>query len=414
LRIYLRAQRIFYPGFDLSFEMDGAVVEHEVFAIPLACWAGSSPTPDAAVSGVAGNGTAHSGEAASGVASSCAASSDTAGSADFIVGPENRLAGTVARWFLQHDAHWYSPLVLCGPSGTGKSHLAQAIAQSQMDAVCTHGAEFARELATAVDRDAVAEFRTRYRSAGVFVLEDLLQLTGRRAALLELQHLLDVLEDREAPVVITSHRPPAEVAELPPALRSRLSGGLAVAVSSPGIAARQSILERWAAARGITLSTPAAKLLAEQLNVTAAELRGTLTELEMAARTQGKPQNHTDVVDAPQIDVQHVRRFLLHRRAQRRPSLKQVSTLVAKYYGLKPAVLGSPSRRRQVVLSRAVAIYLGRTLCGASLKALGKHFGGRDHSTALHNFRQLQHRLAHDAELSGTVATLQRLLVGGG
>jgi chromosomal replication initiator protein len=372
---------MFTPIEKSSFMLDGPAVKHEVFAISCGVGAQRFSSP---------------GDAAQ----------QRAADSDFISGPENRLVGTVVRELLKPNAHSYSPVVLCGPSGTGKSHLAQGIAHSRTDAVCTHGAEFARELATAVDRDTVAEFRTRYRTAGMLVLEDLLQMTGRRAALQELQHVLDALEAREAPVVITSRRPPHEVAELPPALRSRLSGGLVVAVSPPGIAARQAILERWAAARGIALSTPAAKLLAERLNVTAAELRGALTELDMAIKTEGKQRK------AEIIDVEHVRRFLLHCKAQRRPSLKQVSALVAKYYGLKPAALGSPSRRRQIVLARAMAIYLGRTLCGASLKTLGKHFGGRDHSTALHNFRHVQRCLGQDAELTSTVDTLQRMLIG--
>jgi chromosomal replication initiator protein len=270
--------------------------------------------------------------------------------------------------------------------------------------VITRGADFARELATAIDDQTLVEFRRKYRSAGLFVLDDLLQLSGRTAALQELQHVLDEFEAREVPVLITSRRPPDEIVGLPPALRSRLNGGLVLTVCSPGIAAREKILHRTAAQLGIVLSPAAAHLLAEKISRTAGELRGVLSELLVELNSTSDGQK------SQPIEAEDVRRFLSKHSATHRPKLNQISALVAKYYGLTPSTLATPSRRRQVVLARAVAIYLGRTLCGSSLKSLGKHFGGRDHSTALHNFRQIETRLAHDSQLSGAVEHLSSLL----
>jgi chromosomal replication initiator protein len=372
--------------------MDGAVVEHDVYVIssrskmqPLA--AAIAPAIDPA-------------------ASNNEAPRNEQDCADFIVGPENQLTGSIILMLLNQDPAWYSPLVLYGPSGTGKSHLAQCVAQSRPDAVCTTGADFVRELTAAVHHNAVEQFHAKYRTAGLFVLDGALQLLGRHGALQELRYLLDALEASETPVLITSSRPPAEVAELPPALRSRLGGGLVVAVSSPGIAARQIILHRCAAAHRITLSTAAAKLLAEKLTGIAADLRGAITQLQIEAKAD------VNYDPAKPIGLEHARRFLSRRRAPCPSNLNQITKLVAKYYGLTPTAMSSPSRRRQVVLARAIAIYLGRMLCGASLKSLGMHFGGRDHSTALHNFQQMQARLSRDSALCDTVDALQRLLVG--
>ncbi|HTQ40442.1 MAG TPA: DnaA/Hda family protein [Pirellulales bacterium] len=338
---------------------------------------------------------------------------------EFIVGPENHLAASVVGWLCKRERH-YSPLVLCGPSGAGKSHLAHSLVQSRNDAVYTRGADFARELATAVEKDAASDFRNRFRAAGMLVLDDFPQMLGRPAALQEFQHTLDALEAREASVIITARRTPQEMADLPPPLRSRLSSGLVVKISPPGIAARQRILERFAVARGIALSPEAAKLLAEQFNVTATELRGHLAKIEMEARSK-RVTNKGGVVNADSsdrdrlndpltIESPDIRRYLSHHRLLLRPSLEQVTTAVAKFYGLKPAAMSSPSRRRQVVFARGMAIYLGRTLCGASLKTLGKHFGGRDHTTVLHSFRQLQSRLSSDSELNNAVDHLQQVL----
>jgi chromosomal replication initiator protein len=325
--------------------------------------------------------------------------------ADFIVGPENRLTAATILSLLNGEPAWFSPLVLYGPSGTGKSHLASCVAESQPDAVYTTGADFAHELATALDHNTIAEFRTKYRTAGLLVFEDLLQLTGRRAALQELQHLLDDFEAREAPVLITSLQPPADVAELPPSLRSRLSGGLVLSVASPGVAARETILQRWAAAQQIPLSSAAAKLLAERVGPGMSQLRAALHDLHLESLGNR-------LGAAPPIEADAVRQYLARHRAARRPHLNQISAVVAKHFGIPRRALSSPSRRRQVVLARAVAIYLGRTLCDASLKCLGNHFGGRDHTTVLHNFQQMQDRLNHDAPLRSTVETLQRALLG--
>ena len=154
-----------------------------------------------------------------------------AGNDDFIIGPENRLAGAVITQWCAEGRGCYSPVMLWGASGTGKSHLVRNFAQARDNLVCVQAADFAREYAaatatSAVATEAVAKFQTRYRMAELFVLEDLTELSGHPGVLAELQHTLDFLELREVPVLITSRLPLAEIKGLPPALRSRLSSGL--------------------------------------------------------------------------------------------------------------------------------------------------------------------------------------------
>ncbi|HEY2882846.1 MAG TPA: DnaA/Hda family protein, partial [Pirellulales bacterium] len=341
----------------------------------------------------------------------------------------------------------YSPIVLCGASGSGKSHLADGIGQVRGDAICVTGADFARQLAAAIHNHTVAEFQARYRQAAMLVLEDLSQLERHAAAMLELLHTLDALAEREAPVVITSRVAPSEMSRLPAALKSRLSGGLVLTLASPGPAARREILERLIAARGVAIEPAALELLAENLPGTASELQGALTELELAFADQNSlsrgsqnrrcderagvrvpkeklssdspalspcplPRGEGSAEASNPIQVEHIRRYLAARQASNRPSLKQIAGVVAKFYGVPVTALSSQSRRRQVALARAVAIYLGRTLAAASLPALGKNFGGRDHTTALHSVRTIKQKLLADAELRGAIGTLQTLLAG--
>ncbi len=324
---------------------------------------------------------------------------------DFIAGPENRLAATAIQWLLHPGEAAYSPLVLHGPSGTGKSHLAQAVAQSRASATCTHAADFARELAKSIDDNTVHDWRAKYRTAKMLVFEDITHLADRPAAQAELLHTLDELEHQQVPVVITSRLAPSEITQLTPALRSRLAGGLEVPLSLPGAAARKIILERLAAARGLRLSPGAAQLLATNLYGTVNELRGILLELEM----ESPPAEGKTLL----ISTQRARKYLAARRARLRPSLQQIASCVAKFFGLRRSQLCGSSRRQQVAFARSIAIYLGRQLTGKSLQTLGTYFGGRDHTTILHSYRTLEARLAHDRQLRSTVLNLRKMLTPG-
>jgi len=355
--------------------MDGAALEHDVAVISLSGLGTSAPADSV--------------------------SSDRAGD-DFVAGPENRMAAEVVRWLVADGLSSYSPLVLCGPPGTGKSHLARALAGSRGDCLYTTAADFARELSAAIDAQAVNDFQMRYRSTSLLVVEDLGQLCPKRAALLEFQHTLDALEAREALVVVTSHAPPAEISGLPPSLSSRLASGLIVTLSAPGIAARRVLIERLAASRGVQLSADALRLLTEKLTGSAVQLQGAMMELAAVVPAADPPATII-------VDLAAAKQFLSDRRPACRPHLNEVGSAVAKFYGLKTAVLASSSRRRQIVLARSVAIYLGRMLAGASLAALGRHFGGRDHTTALHSCRSIERRLPRDPELRGAIGTLEQM-----
>ncbi len=325
------------------------------------------------------------------------------GDSQFIAGPENRLAASAIDWLLHPGQHGYSPLVLHGPSGTGKSHLAQAVARSHNNATCAHAADFARELADAIDTSTVVRWRSKYRSAEMLVFEDLTQIANRPAAQTELLHTLDELAALQVPVVITSRLAPAEIAQFSPALRSRLAAGLEVPLSPPGPAALKSIVLRLAADRGIRLSAGAVQLLTTGLYATVPELRGILLELETAVP---QPAGKGLV-----ISTQRVRRFLAAHRARLRPNLQKIASCVARYFGLKRSQLCGASRRQQVALARSVAIYIGRQLTGKSLQALGKYFGDRDHTTILHSYRTLEAQLACDRQLRSTVMHLRKLLM---
>jgi chromosomal replication initiator protein len=324
---------------------------------------------------------------------------------EFLYGPENRLPAAVITQ-LGTDGR-YSPIFLCGASGTGKSHLAHALASSHAGAVYMQAADFAREHSAAFTKsDSAAAVDEsidlgRWPSAQLFILEDLTELIGHAGAMDELTHLLDAFELREVPVLITSRLPLTEIKSLPADLRSRLAGGLIVTLATPAQQARTAILRRLASTRKTAIEPDAIQLLAKRLNVTAVELGSALIQLESTAA-----KNHP-------IDSGRVQAFLDARQLKSRPTLKQICAAVAKVYGVKSAALYGASRHRQIALARSVAIYLGRVMMGLSLQALGEHFGGRDHTTALHSFRNISRRIITDQQLSSVVTAIQQQLAPG-
>jgi len=322
----------------------------------------------------------------------------------FLAGPENRLVEVAVRSVFEHPLATYNPLVLYGPSGTGKTHLARGLETAwraryhrRRRVQYTTATDFARELADAIETQAMDDLRAKYRTAALLVFEDVGRLAGKPAAQVEFIHTFDALLVAGSRIVATACAAPAELPGIVPGLHSRLAGGLSVPLASPGPEARLAILRRLAALRGIDLSRAAADVLANGLNATVPELLGALVQLEVAARLHDG-----------RSDVELVQSFLARRNGSRQPPLKQIAALAAKYFSVRLADLRGPSRRRLVVTARDVAMYLARRLTGESLKQIGEFFGGRDHSTVMHGCRKMEGLLKTDASVRQAMQWLQQ------
>ena len=191
---------------------------------------------------------------------SAAERNGTAVLGNFLAGPENRLVEAAVCSVAAGKPNGYNPLVLYGPSGTGKSHIVAGMAAAwrsgdrRRPVVHTSAVDFARELAEAIDTQALGEFRAKHRRADLLIVEDLHRLVTRRSEKLntqeELIHTFDAMTAEDRWVIVTASAAPAELKRIMPSLQSRLSGGLCVAVSAPGPETRLAILRRLAEARG--------------------------------------------------------------------------------------------------------------------------------------------------------------------
>jgi chromosomal replication initiator protein len=326
---------------------------------------------------------------------------------DFVVGPENRLVELIIGTVLAGRANDYNPIFLCGPSGTGKSHLVQGLAtawkhryrRSRVQNMTI--VDFARELADAIESQGEDEFRTKYRQADFAVFEDVGELGQKRSEKLSAQQelvcTLDALVDRGSWVIVTGAKTPAELHDIIPALQSRLAAGLTVPLAPPGVETRIAIVERAANERQLRLPRSAIETLAEGISGTVPELLGALTQLEIKARSNGKA-----------IDFRMIRPFLAERTSGRGPDIPQIAAGVAKHYGQKLSDLRSTTRRRAVVQARDVAIHLARKLTHASLDQIGSYFGGRDHTTMMHSCRKIEELLCVASALREEIEQLEK------
>jgi chromosomal replication initiator protein len=328
---------------------------------------------------------------------------------EFFAGPENRLIEPALSGVLGRQPTPYNPLVLYGPSGTGKSHLARGLSATwkanfpQTRVAYTTAIDFGREMADAFETQAVEDFRARYRGVSLAVFEDIGELASKPAPQEELSRTIDEIIQRGGQVVATASASPQEIAGFSPALQSRLAAGLCVPLALPGPDTRLAILQRWSNLREVEMADSILKLLAEGLAGTVPELLGAMLQLEIPAREGRRP-----------IDAQQIRGFLSQRDSALRPKLRDIASLTARHFTLRMSDLRGPSRRRPVVAARDVAIYLCRQLTRESLSRIGEFFGGRDHTTVLHACRKAEEMFQADPAIRQAVDQLQRKFPGPG
>lgn len=327
----------------------------------------------------------------------------------FLAGPENCLVQFAVCSVAAGEPNGYNPLVIYGPSGTGKSHIVAGMAATwrsenrRRKVVHTSATDFARELAEAIDTQALDEFRAKHRRADLLIVEDLNRLVTRRSEKIntqeELIHTLDAMTANDRWVVVTASTSPIELTGIMPSLKSRLSGGLCVPVSAPGPETRLAILRQIAELRGADLPEPVARALAEGISGTAPELAGALMELTAATLASGG-----------QLDLSIVRDYLDRRSHDKQPKLHEIALATARHFRVKLSEMRGPSRLRSLVVARGVAMYLARHWGKKCYDEIGRYFGGRDHTTVLHGCRKTEESIDTDSSIRQALDRLQTTL----
>ena len=318
----------------------------------------------------------------------------------FVTGDENAVVRVLAAAAANEESA-YNPIVLYGAMGVGKSSVAHSLAALRQNALgldnvlATTGSELARTLAHAIDADAVDEFRSRYHSCKLLLIDDLHRLAAKPAAQQFLLTTLDVLLRRGVLIIATMRRAPQATRGIRPKLASRLSAGLVVRLSPPGFDARYELVKRTAARHAVRLTDQDIHQIADG--------RGGLSERLLTA----DKLKHAVLERAAGIEAREATNIVVKDSDDRCKLIcRTASAVVSKHYGVPAAELKRSTRRKTVAEARALAMYLVRALATPSYSSIGKCFGGRDHTTVMHACRKLTATIEHDVALRRTVDDL--------
>ncbi len=329
----------------------------------------------------------------------------------FVIGDCNRLAHAAALAVAEMPAQAYNPLFIFGPPGVGKTHLLSSIAglllshSPGLTVRCTTGEAFTNEFLSALSDGHTGGFKDRFRHVDVLLLDDVQFLERKTKTEEEFFHTFNALHDGGRQIVLTSDRPPHDLQALEDRLRERFAAGLVADIDPPDIATRRVILRKRVQHDHIDLADEdALEVIAERVESNVRALEGALIRIVAFSSLTGRP--FTGKLAHEVLDRFYPRPPSVGRQGAR--SVSDIQLAACEHFGLSNQELLSSSRTPRIAWPRQVAMYLARELTGESLPAIGRHFGGRDHTTVLHACRRTAKRMAEDRSTREAVEKLQQ------
>ena len=320
----------------------------------------------------------------------------------FVIGPSNQLACSAARAVADAPGQHYNPLFIYGSSGLGKTHLLYAIAhvihQKNPSARILYikGDEFINDFIESVRTGRAGDFRTKYREADLMLVDDIQFVAGKVETQNEFFHTFNTLYESKKQIVLTSDRPPQEMALLDDRLRTRFEWGLMADVQQPVLETRVAIVKNKAANLGLILDGQIASYIAQKITSNVRQLEGTVHKIK-AFHDLGINIDQATVDRAIQ-DMIRSNEFII--------TPENIIKEVCRYFRVDESQIRGPSRSRDILNARQVAMYLIRSMTSLSLDDTGDLFGGRDHSTALNAVTKVETRMKKDAAFAETVKAI--------
>jgi chromosomal replication initiator protein len=329
----------------------------------------------------------------------------------FVIGDSNRLAHAAALAVAEMPGLAYNPLFICGPPGLGKTHLLNSIGNY----VTAYGAgatvryttaeAFTNHFLGALHGRDVDSFKAAYRGVDVLLVDDVQFLQAKARTEQEFFHTFNALHEAGAQIVLTSDRLPRDLGELEERLRERFEAGLVTDVRAPDLSTRLAILRKRVQQDAVGELDPAAlDLIADRVTDNVRSLEGALIRVVAFGSLTGRPV--TAELTAEVLDGLYPARSARARTM----TVREIQELTAEAFGVSVEALVSSSRAGTVAWPRQVAMYLARELTDQTLPAIGRAFGGRNHTTVLHAYRRTAERIAGDRDAFETVRRLTEAL----
>jgi len=318
----------------------------------------------------------------------------------FIVGSSNQFAHAASRAVAEAPSRSYNPLFIYGGVGLGKTHLMHAVGhyvlQHDRNLKLTYisSERFMNEMINAVRYDRVIDFRERYRSVDVLLVDDIQFLAGKEGTQTEFFHTFNALYDSQKQIVLSSDCPPHEIPALEERLRSRFEWGLIADIQSPDLETKVAILKKKAEAEAVPLSDDVAIYIAGRIKSNIRELEGSLIRLVAYASLTGQEMSLS-------LAQEVLRNILDHE--EKAVTIEIIQKYVADYYNLKMVELKSRNNSKSVAMPRQIAMYLCKSLTHASLPEIGRSFGGKHHSTVIHSIRKVEDMRKKDSDFNNLI-----------
>ena len=320
----------------------------------------------------------------------------------FIVGPSNQFAHAACRAVAEAPSRSYNPLFIYGGVGLGKTHLMHAVGQyvlqhdRNLKLTYISSERFMNEMINAVRYDRILDFRERYRSVDVLLVDDIQFVSGKEGTQTEFFHTFNALYDAQKQIVLSSDRPPHEIPALEERLRSRFEWGLIADIQPPDLETKVAILKRKAEGEAIPLSDNVAMYMAGRFKSNIRELEGSLIRLIAYASLTGREislelaqEVLRDVIDQDDKAV----------------TIESIQKHISDYYQLKVGELKSRNNSKSIAMPRQIAMYLSKSLTNASLPEIGRSFGGKHHSTVIHSIKKVEEMRRTDHDFNNLITS---------
>ena len=321
----------------------------------------------------------------------------------FVVGNSNQFAHAAARAIAENPARSYNPLFLYGGVGLGKTHLLHAIGHtihrkhSKLRVMYLPAEQFVNELISSLRFNRMPDFRERYRSIDVFMVDDIQFLANKERTQEEFFHTFNTLYSSQRQIVLSSDSSPRNIPALEERLRSRFEWGLIADIQPPDLETKVAILRRKSDQEGIALSDDVALFIARQVKSNIRELEGMLNRVVAFSSLTGKPLS-LDLVKETLRDILPA--------DYERVLAPEIIKFVARHYGLKVSEIKSRNNARQIAFPRQVAMYLCKQLTDLSFPDIGKQFNNKHHSTVMYSVDKIEKLRVEDSDLDRTLHSI--------
>ncbi|MDH7603803.1 MAG: chromosomal replication initiator protein DnaA [Melioribacter sp.] len=324
---------------------------------------------------------------------------------NFIKGEGNQLARAAAYAIAENPGQTsFNPLFIYGGVGLGKTHLMHAIGNKILErtpekrVIYISSDAFTVEFVESIQSDKVNEFSSFYKSMDVLIIDDIQLLVGKEKTLDLFFQIFNTLHHNGKQIVLSSDKPPKELKGLNERLISRFSWGLTADIQPPDFETRVAILKNKSENYGINLPNEFLEYIAYNITSNIRELEGCLIKLLA-----------TSSLNSKEIDFELVKKTVkeVSTNKQVNISIDIITKVVCDFYNVDENKVREKNRRKEVVLARQIAMYLSKTLTKSSLKTIGLHFGGRDHSTVIHACSSIEELIKTDMKLKETIDFLK-------